>query len=204
MILNLDRFLESTELIDWENEFIKEKASELRAGASNAEEIAERIFYFIRDEIRYAFRVPRESGHFKASTILQTKMGFCTLKAILFCALARNCGIPAGIYFFDIVDYSLPEKFVQLLRTRTMYRHGVPTLLLNGAWRKLDATLDSQLVQKNGVMPVEFSADRDCLMSPKTKDGEKHIDYIVEYGLYADVSYNLIAHWFGLYYSHLM
>jgi len=203
LLLNRERYLQATELINFEHEMIQEKAAELARGCANSVAVAEQIFHFVRDEIRYAFRVPHDAGQFKASAILRAKMGFCTQKAILFCALARSRGIPAGIYFFDIVDHSLPEKFAELLRTRTMFRHGVPTLFLNGAWRKLDATLDAKLVEKNGLFAVEFSPESDCLMSKKKRDGEKHVAYVNEYGLYGDVSFSLIQHWFSLYYLHL-
>ena len=203
MLLNLERYLQTTELIDFEHEMIQEKANELARGSSNPAAITEKIFYFVRDEIRYAFRVPHDAGEFKASAILRAKMGFCTQKAILFCALARKNNIPAGIYFYDIIDHSLPERFAELLRTRTMFRHAVPTLNLDGVWRKLDATLDLKLVEKNGLFPVEFSSHQDCLMPLKKRDGGKHIEYANAYGLYGDVSFNGIKHWFELYYAHL-
>ena len=203
MILSNERFLSETETIDFGNETIQQWKSDQIGSERNEIKIAEKIFYFMRDEIRYAFRVPNNPDEFRASSILRARLGFCTQKAILFCALARACSIPAGIYFFDIIDHSLPDKFEQLLRTRTMYRHGVPTLFLNGKWIKLDATLDSTLLKKNDLTSVEFSHERDCLMSEFARNGKRHINYVAQYGLYADVSFDLVFHWFSLYYEHL-
>ncbi len=168
------------------------------------EEKARQIFYFIRDKIRYIFRADSNEDQYLASNILKKEGGFCTQKAILFCALARACNIPAGIYFYDIVDYTLPQNFIDLLQTRTLYRHGIVALYLDGKWLKYDATLDSNLINRNNLIPVEFSPDRDCLMHEKTKTGERHIEYIKDYGLYSDLNFEEIKSWFKKYYPHLV
>ncbi|MBC8183461.1 transglutaminase domain-containing protein [candidate division KSB1 bacterium] len=199
-----DQYLHSTILINSDHPDIINKASELTQESDTPEEKARKLFYFIRDHIRYVFNADREKDQYSASSILKKGRGFCTQKSILFCALARACNIPAGIHFYDIDDYTLPQNFVDLLRTKTLYRHGIVSLYLDGRWHKYDATLGIKLVNRNNLIPVEFFPDRDCLMHEKTQSGEKHIEYVKDYGLVADVTYEEIRSWFKNFYGHLM
>jgi len=201
---SLQRFLIPTKCIESQHPTIIAKAKELTDENVTVEEKARSIFYFIRDKIRYEFRAKFHERAYLASQILHEGKGFCTQKAILFCALARSCGIPAGIYFYDIVDYLLPDSVVAFMNTRILYRHGITALYLNGAWYKYDATLDSTLTRKNSFPPVEFSPDRDCLISKRTSSGRKFIEYIHEHGLYADVSFEQILTWFKQGYPRLV
>jgi len=197
-------FVIPTKLIESQHQAVVRKAAELTDGIITAEDRARNIFYFIRDEIRYEFRAKFDEQKYLASYILQDGKGFCSQKAILFCALARSCGIPAGIYFYDIIDHSLPGQFVSIMKTRILFHHAIAALHLNGAWHKYDATLDIQLTEKNDLHPVEFSPDRDCLMRERTRSGSKHIEYIKEHGLYPDVSFGEIINWFREGYPHLV
>jgi transglutaminase-like putative cysteine protease len=201
---NLKPFLHSTKLINARHVDIRSKLLQLINDGDEPAIKASKLFYFMRDQIRYAFYAGSDEDDYYASNILAKRKGFCTQKAILFCALARAAKIPAGIYFYDIVDYTLPDSVVELLRTKTLYRHGIVSLFLSGKWIKYDATLDSQLVQRNNLFPVEFSATEDCLMFDKTKDSRKHIEYVRDYGLYSDCTFDEISTWFKKHYSHLL
>ncbi len=200
---SLQEFLTPTKLIDSSHPDILRKADELTSSTSQKEEMARHLFYFIRDEIPYEFKATFEEKEYVASEILKAGRGFCTQKAILFCALARCIGIPAGITFFDIIDHTLPPYIVGILKTRTLFHHGVATLNLAGHWHRYDATLDVPLCSRKNRIPVGFSPDEDCLMKPETADGAKHIDYIQEYGLYSDISFQEIVAWFREDYPHL-
>ncbi|UCE07643.1 MAG: transglutaminase family protein [bacterium] len=201
---SLQKYLISTKLIESQHQLIVDKAKELTANAVKLEHKARNIFYFMRDKIRYEFRVKFKEEEYLASYILETGRGFCTQKAILFCALARSCGIPAGIYFYDIIDHSLPAHTVLFMKTRNLYHHGIAALYLNGTWYKYDATLDIQLTKRYNFTPVEFFPDRDCLMSAITLSRSKHIEYTNDYGLHADVSFEEIISWFKRGYPHLV
>ncbi len=202
--VELNDYLKPTPLIESLHPDIVSAATKMTSAAKTDVEKAEKIFYFMRDDIRYEFRAKFLEEQYHSSYILKDKKGFCTQKAILFCALARSIGIPAGIYFYDIVDHSLPEHTVQFMRTRTLYHHGIAALFLNNRWRQLDATLDIHLIQRNNLYPVEFHPNRDCLMRADTPDGRRHIEYIKDYGMENDVTFNEVASWFKRGYPHLV
>lgn len=200
----MKEFIIPTKFIESNHPAIVAKAEELTEDAVQAEDKARNIFYFIRDHIRYSFRAKFYEEEYLASNILKKARGFCTQKSILFCALARSCGIPTGIHFYDIVDYTLPVRIVGVMRTRTLYHHGISELYLNGSWYKYDTTLDIHLVKKNRLYPVEFIPNEDCLMKARTLSGGKHIEYVKDHGLHADVSYKEIISWFKQGYPHLL
>jgi transglutaminase-like putative cysteine protease len=199
----LQKFLLPSKLINSDHPDIIRKAAELTAGVKRFEDKAKKIFYFIRDGIPYEFQAAFEEEEYLASEILKAGKGFCTQKAILFCALARHCGIPAGIHFYDIVDYTLPKNIVDILGTNTLYHHGIVELHLHGNWHRYDATLDTTLCSRRNRIPVEFDPDEDCLMKPKTRDGAKHIEYIRDYGLFKDISFEEILGWLKEDYPHI-
>ncbi len=201
---NIIDFLHPTELIDSDHPAIISKANEITGLKREPEDKAKAIFYFVRDYIRYIFRADLDEQKYKASSILKSGKGFCTQKAILFCALARACQIPSGIHFYDIVDYTLNETFVRFLKTRTLYHHGVPVLYLNNTWYQYDATLDIELVKNKGLRPVEFCMGQNCLMHPTTLNGEKHVEYVRDHGMYSDVTFKEIESWLKEGYPHLL
>ena len=201
--IEIQPFLNSTKLINFYHPKIQSQAKEITTDCSTHEEKAQNIFYYIRDKIRYEFRVKFTEEEYFASNIIEVGRGFCTQKAILFCALARSCNIPAGIYFYDIIDHTLPAYILNYMKTNVLYHHGIAALFINGKWNKYDATLDKVLIDRINLKPVEFSPNKDCLMHEKTKKGEKHIEYIKDYGMVSDVSTEQIIDWFDNGYPEL-
>jgi len=201
---NISEFLTATKLIEADNPAIAATAIEITQGAISDIARAKQLFYFIRDGIRYQFLPILDEMHLRASSILAKRGGYCTQKAILFCAMARSLDIPAGIHFYDIIDHSLPPKSREILGTNVLYRHGVATLRLNDHWIILDATLDARLCERNGLKTVEFNSDRDCLLHHDTLSGTRHIDYQNDYGLVSDVAFSDILSWFKAGYPHLV
>ncbi|MBN1154133.1 transglutaminase domain-containing protein [candidate division KSB1 bacterium] len=199
-----DKFLMSTTLIEADHPLIRDTSAMLTKGAVTDIARAERLFYFIRDEITYQFLPTFDERHLHAASILQHKRGYCTQKAILFCSLARSLNIAAGITFYDIIDHSLPVKGLSILKTNILYYHGIATLRLNGRWLRLDATLDKRLCERNDLKIVDFKNNEDCLMHPETKSGARHIEYMKDHGLTDDVSFAEIYGWFRKAYPHLI
>ncbi len=198
-----NKYVKSTTLIESNHPLIIATAKKLTSSAKSNQDKIKSLFYFIRDEIKYIFGVPPNESAVKASTILQAKKGFCTQKAILFCSLARSCSIPSAIHFYDIIDHDLSDYIAGILKTRKLIRHGILAVMYNDSWIQYDATLDLELVTKKKLRPVDFSPDQDCLMPSTTLTGSKHIEYVHDYGLTHDVSYQQIMMWMKQGYPHL-
>jgi transglutaminase-like putative cysteine protease len=87
----MDEFLSSSELCDFKNPIIIEKAKNITDGAGIPREAAEKIFLFVRDEVLFGL----DNFDVKASETLSRGYGQCVNKANLQVALLRSIDIPA-------------------------------------------------------------------------------------------------------------
>lgn len=92
-------YLKATKYCDCDNQEIIKKAKQLTAGASTQKEAANRIFNFVRDEIRFALE-----EHSPASETLKRGTGQCVTKSSLQIALLRAAGIPARYHLVDLIS----------------------------------------------------------------------------------------------------
>ena len=93
----MQRFLDSTAIIDWHQPLVRELAGRLHGGEADAVAVARRCFEWVRDQI------PHTSDHHlapvtcEASQVLTQGTGFCYSKSHLLAALLRANGIQRGL-----------------------------------------------------------------------------------------------------------
>ena len=95
----MDKYLESSEFIDWHNPLVAEKARELSLGAAGPEEIAKSCFEYVRDQIKHSGDHELNPVTCKASDVLKHKTGYCYAKSHLLAALLRANGLPTGLCY---------------------------------------------------------------------------------------------------------
>ena len=191
-----EKYLNPTPMIDCGHKTVQEKANEVAKGQKGVIEKASRLFYFVRDEIKYNPYLPRYlPEHFRASDTLARREGFCVQKAVLLVALCRAVGIPGRLRFAIIKNHLLPGKVAELLNTNVLPDHGYTELYINDQWVKATPTFDLETCQKNRIIPVEFDGIHDAKFHPHTQDGKFHIEYILERGSFEDVPLNEIREW---------
>jgi transglutaminase-like putative cysteine protease len=191
-----EKYLKSTPIIDCGHKAIQEKANEVTKRQTGVIGKASRLFYFVRDEIKYNPYLPRYlPEHFRASNTLARKEGFCVQKAVLLVALCRAIGIPARLRFAIIRNHLLPEKVAGLLNTNLLPDHGYTELYINDKWVKATPSFDLGTCKKNRIVPVEFDGINDAKLHSHTQDGKFHIEYILERGAYEDVPMHEIREW---------
>ncbi|MBE9569643.1 MAG: transglutaminase domain-containing protein [Proteobacteria bacterium] len=185
--------MKPTFFIDSDAEPVKEKALELTEGVKGEKEKAKRIFYFVRDEIKYNALSPRSCPEtFRASYVLSEREGYCVQKAVLLVALSRAAGIPARLRFAEIRNHFMPPDFLELRGTNVFPYHGYTDLYLTGTWIKATPTYDLRPCQKAGLIPVDFDGEHDAMLPPYTRDGRPHIEYVKDRGPYKDLPFGKI------------
>ncbi len=195
-------FLKSTEFLDFDNAAVRAFAEEASRGASSNTERAVRLFYRVRDSIRYdPYRINLEREIYKASNVLAVGAGFCIPKANLLAAAARALGIHAAIGLSDVVNHLCTEKLLSAMGgTRLFRHHGYAVLYLDGRWIKAAPAFNIELCEKFHVLPTEFDGTSDALLQPMDAQGRKHMEYLVNHGVWSDFPYERVVRDFKAFY----
>lgn len=184
----MEEYLSATFTFDCDSEPIKAKARELIHEHDNDVDRAVALFYFVRDGIAYNLYVPKHlPEHFRASNTLARGKGYCVQKAVLLVALARAAGIPARLCCAKIRNHLVPPKVLERLKSDIFPWHGYAELYLEGKWVKATPAFDIRMCQEQRLVPVEFDGRHDAKFHPYNLDGNKHIEYLLDRGPFADV-----------------
>ncbi len=97
-------------LADCEHPLVRETAEQLTQGETTLLGKLNRLFMYVRDDIKFAF--PEAGDLVKASETIRLGIGQCNTKATLFLALCKVSDIPARIH------YSLISKEIQRASSR--------------------------------------------------------------------------------------
>jgi transglutaminase-like putative cysteine protease len=180
--------LEPTEFIDSDHPRVVAFARQVSDGARSSRERAVRLYYAVRDRIRYdpwAFSLEPEV--FRASTTLASGTGFCIPKAILLAAAARALEIPSRLAFADVRNHLASDRLRTVMRSDLFAFHGMTELELGGRWVKATPAFDIGLCERFGVLPLEFDGHGDATLHPFDSEGKLHMEYVEDRGSFADL-----------------
>jgi len=154
----MDKYLTSSEIIDWKTPHVMKKAIELSQGMVNPVDIAKTCFVYVRDEIKHSNDYQLNPVTCKASDVLKYKTGYCYAKSHLLAALLRANKIPAGLCYQRLtIDNDQPPFCL----------HGLNAVYLpNIGWYRIDARGN-----KDGIN-ADFTPPREKLAFSITIEGE--------------------------------
>ncbi len=188
--------LAPTQFIESDHPAVIAFATDAIGGTSDEVKRAVRLFYAVRDDIRYDPYVPLEKDVLKASFTLQRGASFCVPKAILLAAAARAVGIPARVAFADVRNHLTSGRLLELMGTDVFVYHGYTVLQLGGRWIKATPTFNLSLCERFGVKALDFDGREDALLHANDESGNKHMEYVVDHGVYDDVPLDaMLAAW---------
>jgi transglutaminase-like putative cysteine protease len=148
----VERFLTSTEVIDWKHPSVSAKAQELSADIRDARNIARRCFEWVRDNIQHSSDFRRNPVTCNASDVLREGTGYCYAKSHLLAALLRANGIPAGFCYQRLsIDETGPPYSLHGLNAVHLPEFG---------WYRIDPRGNKQGVDAQFAPPVEHLAFR--------------------------------------------
>lgn len=143
----MDKYLEASEYIDWQQAEILVLAKQLAKDADNDAAIAKRCFEWVRDEIKHSWDYQQDPVTCKASDVLKQGTGYCYAKSHLLAALLRANNIPAGLCYqrLSINDDGAPYSL-----------HGLNAVYLKDfGWYRVDARGNKQGVDAQFLPPRE-------------------------------------------------
>lgn len=198
MNADLDVYLQPTWYIDSEHPAVVEFARRVVGERTDPRETAVTLFYAVRDEIRYsAYGIRMERASFRASHVLDCGFGWCVNKSALLAAVARAAGIPCRLGYANVRNHLATEKLLSWLGTDVFYYHGYNELFLDGRWVKATVAFNRQLCEKARLAPLDFDGVQDSLYHPYDLQGQRHMEYLHDYGTFADVPYDAILRKFA-------
>ncbi len=191
---HMERYLRATPTIDADSENIIEVARRLTTGCSSDQQRAMKLFYFVREEIKYnIYMISVFIEDFRASRILEWGKGYCVQKAVLLAALGRASGIPSRLVFAKIKNHKLPAHILEMTGTNIFPRHGYNQFFLGGKWVSIAATFDKELSEKNGLPTVEFDGRNNAVLPERDLKGEPFIEYVEKFPPTDDLPFEWIA-----------
>lgn len=184
---DLARYLEPGYFVESSAREVEQRAKEIVSDEKDSIEVARRLFYWVRDEIRYNVysKIFVRNEH-RATVTLKRGDGNCMQKATLLCALLRAAKIPARLGFADIRNLLIPPDLKNAMGTDLFVFHGFAEAHLNGKWVKMTPAFDIKTCQNNGIVPVEFDGSNDAMLSPVDVNGRPHFQYVKFRGTFFD------------------
>lgn len=143
----MDRYLESSDYIDWKHPTVIAKAAELTRDSGSEETSAKRCFEFVRDGIKHSWDYRQNPVTCRASDVLLHGTGYCFAKSHLLAALLRANGIPAGLCYQRLtIEASSPRYCLHGLNAVHLKRYG---------WYRIDPRGNKPGVSAQFCPPVE-------------------------------------------------
>jgi transglutaminase-like putative cysteine protease len=181
-------YLEPTDIIDSDSKSIIEHAKEVVDEINNPIEQAIKLYYAVRDGIRYdpyyPFYLPE---HYRASNVLRYGRGYCVPKAALLCALGRACGIPSRVGFATVRNHLTTRQLLDLLGSDLFVYHGFTEFFLEGKWVKATPAFNAEICRRHNVEPLKFNGREDSIFQPYNSRNMTFMDYVASHGSYADI-----------------
>lgn len=195
-------YLAPTPFLDFNQPEVAQFVRDATASATTARDLAVRLFYAVRDQVRYEpYTMRMTPDCFRASTVLLERGSFCIPKALLLVAGARLLGIPAAIGLSDVVNHFSTAKMEQIMGGREVFmHHGWAALFLDGKWVKAVPAFNKELCTLMRVPPTDFDGEHDAVLQQYKEDGSVYMEYLRDHGVWSDLPYLRIYEDWGGYY----
>jgi transglutaminase-like putative cysteine protease len=190
-------YLAPTDIIDSDSKPIIEYARGVVDKANNPLEQAVKLYYAVRDEIRYYPYYPfYRPEHYRASNVLRDGRGHCVPKTSLLCALSRACGIPSRVGFATVRNHIATRQLLDLLGSDLFVYHGFIEFFLEGKWVKATPAFNAEICKRHKVEPLEFNGREDSIFQSYNLEKKKFMEYVAFHGSYADIPVGrIVAAW---------
>jgi len=198
----MDKNLAETVFFDFSHPVIQDFAKHVTG--DSVKEKAVSIYYLVRDSIRYnPYSVKHGIKSLKASHGLELGETYCIPKAGLMVALCRYFKIPARLGLADVRNHISSDKFIEMIGTDYFAMHGYAEVSLGDKWIKTTPVFNKELCEKFNVEPLDWDGETDAIFQEFTKDGKKHMEYLVDHGTFDDVPVEFILMNFKKHYPKL-
>ncbi len=199
----MTEYLQPTPFIDSENPAVIEFAHQFTSSSKTDKEKVVDLYYAVRDEILYSpYHLVLNPKMISASLTLERKSGYCVEKSLLLAAVGRVHNIPSRLGFSIVRNHISTEKFRERLRSDKFVFHGYNEFLLDGKWVKCTPAFNKSLCEKFNVPSLDFDGENDSIFQQFNGEGQQYMEYLHEYGQFADFPYELFVSELKVHYPH--
>jgi transglutaminase-like putative cysteine protease len=182
------QYLQATEVIDFHHPTVAAFIRKRIDGATTPRQRAVKLYYAVRDEIRYdPYTINLSVAGLRASTTLQVGRGWCVPKASLLAACCRALGIPAKLGYADVRNHLSTARMRAHMKSDIFFWHGYTSIYLDGKWVKATPAFNIELCRRFQLKPLEFDGSCDSIYHPFDLRGNKHMEYLRDRGEFADI-----------------
>lgn len=155
---DLKYYLESSNIIDFEDDYIQKVTNDLVFDLKDEISIIKKVYEFVRDRIHHSFDIDGKVITCKASEVLKVGEGICYAKSHLLAAMLRYLNIPTGFCYQRLILDDNEKPWLVL--------HGLNAVYIKSKrrWIRIDARGN-----KKGVN-AQFDLDKEKLAFPIRKD----------------------------------
>ena len=200
----MERYLRPTAFLDADHPRVRELAETATAGVTDNTERAVRLYYAVRDGLRYdPYSIDFSPETCTASAVIARGRGYCVAKATVLAAAARALGIPSRLGFADVRNHLATPRLREQMGTDVFYYHGYTELHLEGRWVKVTPAFNIELCRRFGVRPLEFDGREDSIFHPLDAEGRQHMEYLHDRGSRDDVPLDELREAMARLYPHM-
>lgn len=166
-------------MVDSSHEAVVAFAKSVSQGTSNDRERAVKLYYAVRDGLRYdPYKVDLSIDGLRASRALSDGFGWCVPKATLLAAACRAVGVPARVGLADVRNHLSTARLREVMGTDMFYCHGYTAIHLDGQWVKATPAFNKELCEKLRLHTLEFDGTADSIYHPVDLSGQRHMEYV--------------------------
>ncbi len=190
-------YVQPSPTVDSHHPAVTAFARENAGDARDSRQKAIRLFFAVRDGIRYdPYTIELTVESLLASHTLSVGRGWCVPKAILLAAACRAMGIPARLGFADVRNHLSTARMRAAMKTDVFYWHGYTAIYLDGIWVKATPAFNIELCERFRIRPLDFDGRNDAIYHPNDLNGNRHMEYLRYRGEFTDVPLDQIIETF--------
>jgi transglutaminase-like putative cysteine protease len=186
-------YLHATRFIDSGDPAIRTFTQAALGDAETVKEKALALYGAVRDQVQYDPYIDFfDFAEYRASDVLRAGKGFCVGKSALLTAAARAAGIAARPGYADVRNHLTSKRLQQQLGD-TFIWHSYTELHIGAKWVKCTPAFDKALCERAKIAPLDFDGVNDSLFHPFDQAGRRHMEYLQDRGVFADVPFDTIV-----------
>ena len=174
-------------MFEWSNYLVLNEIS-IQGKSDDSGQRLGNWYRFVRDSIRYdPCAIELDAKALSASRTLERRSGHCIHKSVLFVAGLRALGVPARLGLARVRNHLATEKLERRLGADVLVPHGYAAHWNGQRWVKSTPVFNRALCERLGTRPLAWSSEEDRFFQPTDGKGAQFMEYLVDYGLFAEV-----------------